>query len=192
MPRTSLRPLAAVALLFGASGCDSTSEPPSNDGEFQPGCEQSTATRIDPTGTYLRTNGDNASSPTVIRLADLGISPGTQVELQRLGEYQYQGRGDVTLVREQLVGVFSSSAELLPSNVLARVPGAINAGSSFVTPPTANGSLPTDIPQDFLVERTRVPVPAGAQFLFLSPVDDLFEDNLDSDEDYRVCVTRLG
>lgn len=178
---------ALPLLLFTA--CDTTTEAPGTDGTFDEGCEQETAIQIDPTGTYLRTSNDESRSPTSLRLADFGIAPGDRVTLQRFGEYQYMGRGDRTLVREQLVGVFSSSNELLAREQHPRVSGALDAGSDFVTPLSFSGQLSTDITQDFLVDNTTVTVPAGAAFLLVSPSDDLFEDNIDEDEDYRICVT---
>jgi hypothetical protein len=91
--------------------------------------------------------------------------------------------------RVQLIGVFSSNSVLLAQSQLNRVSGAIAAGTPLITRPTQSGSLPTDIPQDFLIQppenppgiRTNISirVPLGAAFLFVSANDSKFSDNSD-------------
>lgn len=192
--RLLLRATGALALLplLLLTACDSGT--PGDDDFFDEGCEgdASRAILVNPTGTYFRTHQDAAGPPRILRLSDFGVAPGDQVLLERFGEYQYQGRGDRSLIREGMVGVFSSSNTVLAQDQPARVPGALQSSApGFVTRPTLYGSFPTDIPQDFEIENTTVTVPAGAVFLFVSPNDDFFEDNIDEDQDYRVCITKL-
>ncbi|MDX1530533.1 MAG: hypothetical protein R3362_03320, partial [Rhodothermales bacterium] len=131
----------------------------------------------------------------VLRLADLGVVPGDELRLERLGEFQYEGQDDVTLVRYRLLAVFSASDAVRPTAERERVEGALDAGSDYVSMASHNDDLDTDIPEDFLVAgdgaTTQVRVPERAAFLLFSPDDDYFADNLDEDADYRVCVTRL-
>ena len=144
---------------------------------------------LDPRATYLRTNNDPGSlDATPIDLAALGILPGDLIYLERLGDYSFDVLGppirpdDVT----NLVGVFSSTSDLLSSDSLHRVPGAMPAVGyiplvSWTTDPTFDGGLPTDIPEDFYIGPAAVYVPAGAGYLFVSPADSRFFDNGDPD-----------
>lgn len=91
---------------------------------------------IDPRATYLRTNKDNALDATAIDLGALSFpaNPGDAILLERVGEYSpYPAFGDMN---ESMVAVFSSGATLLSNNNLARVVGAIDAGTDFMTAPT--------------------------------------------------------
>lgn len=83
--------------------------------------------------------------------------------------------------------LFSSTNTLLPEDIPARVPGAIAAGTPFVTAATLVGGLLTDIPEDFVVsDTTEVVVPPGAQYLFVCANDNFYSDNCDPTEDYAV------
>jgi hypothetical protein len=71
-----------------------------------------------------------------------------------------------------LLGVFSSSEELLGGTEFRRVPDALEAGASFYTPPLPNGfgvETPTNLSEDFRIgTETFAIAPAGARFLFVS------------------------
>jgi hypothetical protein len=197
------------ALLLLIAACDS-SDTGETGLDTQPDltCASAEATRIyvPPKATYLRTSerdnnlGAQASVP--VRLADLGIQPGDQLRLERLGEFQYNSQHP-DLVFFGMLAVFSSTSELLPFNERYRVPGAIVAGAAYAheTRRTHNDNLVTDIPEDFVLgmepngdpsvpfdEQIVVVVPEGAQYLFLSPEDDHFNDNIDQDQDFALCI----
>lgn len=188
--------LAAIAAI---AGCDSsetgtqTGTDPRDDDLFEPGCDLETAVKVRPTGTYFRTNADNPDIPTLIALSDLDLASGDRVLLKRFGEYQFKVTGDPTAVRRGMGAVFSSSNDLLDETEPARVVDALDAGEDFVSRVTATGDLPTDIPEDFEVsDSTVVTVPDGAAYLFVGPTDDLFQDNADEDDDFRVCLTEVS
>lgn len=142
------------------------------------------------TSTYLRTNQeqlgptliapDDQYAPAVMgfRLSNYGIHPGDCISITSDLDYEINAAG--TAHGDNLVAVFSSSSKILTDpNVLNRVPGAIDAGNDFFTPPTHFGELQTDIPEDFLVTRegVLVEVPANAEYIFLSHLDTYFSDN---------------
>ncbi len=147
-------------------------------------------TNINPKGTYLRTSGDpDAQQPTKINLAAAGIAPGDRIIVTRLGQYEFNGLPGNLL--NAAVGVFSSSDVVLAdTSLLDRVPGAIDAGTDFVTATTFNGNLATDIPQDFFIGGNDIVVPAGAQWLIVCPNDVFYGDNTDSDSDYQIRLSR--
>jgi hypothetical protein len=69
------------------------------------------------------------------------------------------------------------------------LPNAINAGTDVTTPRSAWLLNPTDIREDFEIgDATAVTVPAGAKFLFLTPIDDHFDENFSFD--LRIGVDR--
>lgn len=142
------------------------------------------------TSTYLRTNQeqlgptliapDDQFSPTVMgfRLSHYDIHPGDRISIKSDLDYEMNAAG--TAHGYNLVAVFSSSSRILTDpNVLNRVPGAIDAGDDYFTPPTHFGGVQTDIPEDFLVTPTEVfvEVPANADYIFLSHLDTYFSDN---------------
>ena len=145
---------------------------------------------VDPSATYLRTaSDDDANDADPIDLSARGISAGDRLRLTRLGRYSKEGRGG-----QGMAGVFSSTDELGPSDQQNRVPGAIDAGTDVQTAPTFTTDEPTDIPEDFRIA-TRdgvsadevVTVPEGAAYLFVSPIDNFFQDNTVPDQ-YAVRI----
>jgi hypothetical protein len=146
---------------------------------------------IDPTNTYLRTDdSDDAGDAQAIDLGQLGIPPGDRVGLSRLGDYEKQGEGG-----RGMIGVFSGSDTLAASDQRNRVVDAIDAGSDIRTEETFRDGNPTDIPEDFQIAATggvkpwvTIDVPPGATHLFVSPIDNFFEDNADPDDDYAVLI----
>lgn len=148
---------------------------------------------FNPRATYLRTNNDTAAAPLVLDLATLGVAPGQWLRLGTTGGFRYINGGQDNY--HSMVGVFSASATLLPTNVQQRVVDAIPAGPAFTSPGTYSGNLPMDVPQDFFCSRMAwdssvdVPVPAGATHLFLGVHDSLYNDNVDPNGDYMAVVT---
>lgn len=142
---------------------------------------------LDPRPTYLRLNDDPAPAATPIDLASVGVAPGEYVRLLSVGDFDNGPQGDTF---DSLIGVFSSTPELLPSGNQHRVPGAIDTGFEFQSADTWYGSLPTDIPEDFAITygadipSVMIRVPAGAAFLFVAPHDSLYYDNTDPDGDF--------
>lgn len=144
---------------------------------------------LDPSATYLRTNGDGAGDATPITLSEYDIAPGDTVSLTVLGTYD-NGAGS----RRGTAAVFSVSSELADDG-RDRVVDAIDAGPDVETQPTYYGSNETDVPEDFAVadEETfasvTLPVPDGATHLFVTPRDNLFNDN--TSNDYRLGLTAV-
>ncbi len=144
-------------------------------------------------GTYLHTAVDRRQPPQVIDLAALGLAPGDRIQLRRKGSYA----DNVQPARTRVAAVFSATDTLRANPIggpwwafnWSRLPDAIDAGSDVGTPRTAWLLNPTDIRQDFEVgSATVVTVPAGARFLFLTPIDNHFDENFSFD--LRVGVDR--
>ena len=145
---------------------------------------------INPKATYLLTNADpDALNSAAIDLAALGLHSGQQITIQALGDFCFTLDCSAGDTGTAMFGVFSSSNTLLASSVLNRVPGALASGlPGIITSPTFFGAIPTDIPQDFLLSLITVTIPASAAFLFISPNDSLYGDNLDPDGDFAVRI----
>jgi hypothetical protein len=147
---------------------------------------------IDPKATYLRTNSDvNAQPAIAIDLSALGLQAGDPILLERLNGYL---PAPSLPASGATIGVFSSSNVLAAPAVPQRVLGAIDAGTDVASFPTFNGTLPTDIPEDFAIAGvgiggTPITIPSGAQFLFVSPNDSFFGDNISLA--YAVRITLL-
>jgi hypothetical protein len=130
----------------------------------------------------------NATPAVIIDLATLGFVQGDLVRLQRLGDFSFQLTGPEN--GTSMIAVFSSSNVLLGPTVARRVPGAIATGlPPFVSQPTSQGQIPTDIPEDFFVVNPTVQIPAGARFLFVGTPDIFNGDNQDFDGDYAISVS---
>jgi len=150
---------------------------------------------IPPRSAFLRASQDTVTDPVILTLATLGIAPGDLIRIRVQGEFTFN---TANVISRNSVAVFSSSATLLASNLQQRVPGAIEAGVDFISAPTFNGGLPTDIPQDFRLGDHNGPlpgvdvvVPPGATHLFLSVYDSFYQDNKDTDADFAAEVTLL-
>lgn len=177
--RSSLAVLTVACGLAGSSGATAVA-----------------ATTLDSRATFIHTaSADSSLNSVAIALAPLGIAAGDRIQIMRTGEFDNGPQGDTFT---SLIGVFSSSAALLPASNLHRVPGAIAAGVPYPTSVTYFGSEPTDIPEDFVVCSADYPsgiicvvVPAGATHLFLAPHDSLYEDNSDPNSDYGYALSLL-
>ncbi len=144
-------------------------------------------------GTYLHTVVDNRQPPQAIDLAALGLLPGDRVTLRRKGSYA----DNVQLSARRVAAAFSATNSLRTDPIggpfwrfnWSRLPQAINAGSDVTTPRTFWFGLPTDIKEDFeVLDMTTLTVPAGAKFLFLTPIDNHFDENFSFD--LRVGIDR--
>ena len=145
-------------------------------------------------GYLLVAPGDAATDSVPTPLSALGAVPGQSLRMRGLGDMDSGPGGDEGL---SLIGVYSSSATILPSSNQFRIPGAIDAGIDFVSSPTFLGSIPTDIPEDFRIATTAAPevvveIPLGAQFLFVGNHDSYWKDNSDPDGDLAVEITVVG
>jgi len=149
---------------------------------------------IDPTGTYLRINQDAANGPTVLKLDSLGVVAGDSLFIRILGEMDLDPgagvNGQPGSRSFSVIGVFSSSETVLASDVLERIPGAINVPGEIESGPTGVGELVTDIPEDAVMNRGQFLVPAGATTLFLSPNDRFFSDNTATDFTVTLSVKK--
>ena len=150
---------------------------------------------IDPQATYLHTyEYDIHLDAKVILLSDYGITEGDWICLERIGGYRmFPEDADQA---HTMGGVFSSSDVLLGSELLDRVPGAIDAGYDIKTgntwDPYPEGE-PTDIPQDFEITGTGtiIQVPLGAEYLFVAALDAAYRDNDDPNGDYGVRISLM-
>lgn len=199
-----LATLISISISFAFVACDTGSieredDPPPVTGEDTApavGCEEDTAIelQVPPTATFLRVAPSDLTLPApAYRLAELGagLVPGTRIRVERLGEYQFRDIHPDS-VRFGILAVFSSDATLLDRSERERVPGAIDAGDDFTSRPSFRDNAATDIPEDFAVfEEDTLVVPEGAEYIFVSPEDDSFEDNLDEDGDFRLCIVPL-
>ncbi|MCA8952845.1 MAG: LamG domain-containing protein [Planctomycetes bacterium] len=148
---------------------------------------------LDPTATFLRTDPiDTPAAPIVIDLAALGYVPGQLVRLRTAGDFLFHPPGPVQ--GENAVAVFSDGATVLPPSQPHRVPGAIASGApNYVTAPTNNQGLVTDIAEDFGVDRqgvtVQIPViPSGVPLLLVGADDVFWGDNVDPENDFVVIV----
>jgi hypothetical protein len=171
------------------------------------GSSGATTISIDPTRTFLLTAGDPwdggepVSGSLPIRLADYGIAPGDFVLLEQLGDYYngaegYSGNVASRDTDTAMIGIFSSTDELLAPNILNRLPGAVDAGQYIVTMNTlyggeGNAGVPTDIPYDFGIGANIFQIPTGAAYLFVAAHDVYYSDNSDPDSDFAVRMTRI-
>ncbi|HEX5647983.1 MAG TPA: PEP-CTERM sorting domain-containing protein [Nitrospira sp.] len=158
---------------------------------------------IDPLQTFLFTYNDpdwgtgSVAGTTPIVLSDIGLSGGDLIQLEKLGDW-YDGHAGYTGVdvaaldvMTEMVGVFSSSNELLAPDVLARVPGVLGAGAEYTTWNTLYSNMTTDVYGDFRIDNTFLYIPFGATHLFVAAHDIYYSDNSDPDGDYAVRITKI-
>jgi hypothetical protein len=133
-------------------------------------------------GTYLYVDPQGNSgveSPGVVDLEGNGISGGDTVLISFEGTVDNYGGSDYHSV-DSLIGVFSSTSQLLSVSEADRVPGAINAGDDYVTSETWFSHENTDIPEDFQITPSSgflIQVPQNAKYLFASMIDSWYPDN---------------
>jgi hypothetical protein len=178
--------LASLALLFGPALATESFDV-EKDSTSLPQPVGASVIGIDARCSFLRTNGENACASWPINLANLGLKPGDRIRLDALGDYSLAA-GQLPEETREMIGVFSSSATLLPGDKLNRVAGAIDAGTDVVTAPTWHGRRDTDITPDFAIGSIKIRIPAGARYLFVAAPDIFSSDNTDPDADYAVRV----
>ncbi len=157
-----------------------------NDGGGNDG-SKSRFVQINPATTYLRVSmhpaEDAVGNARAVPLSEIGISPGEAVCFRALGDFFYVDNLRASDLGKGLVtAVFSRTNELGGRNELNRVVGALEAGSDVFTANTFLGDQHTDISEDFDASDACVTVPSGAQFIFFSARDDVFNDNVDVGE----------
>ena len=149
--------------------------------------------QFSPKGTYLHAE-TAVASPGIVDLQNNGITEGDTViisfegSINKYGDPEVYGYDPITF----LIGVFSSTSELLSINDPARVPGAIETGVDHVTPKTHFQQETTDIPQDFKISPYtgfEITVPFNARFLFVCFSDSYYADNV-SPEPIKVSVEK--
>jgi hypothetical protein len=154
---------------------------------------------INPKGIFLRTNvSDTPATPLILDLStslSFPVRPGDTLHLQRHGAYSAY----LPVFPDSntgLYGIFSSSNALLPQSDLHRVPGAINAGLDFVSPPNYYDELSTDISEDFIIDTmpsryaaVDVVVPIGAHYLFIGTENSYAGYNSDPNRDFALTIT---
>jgi hypothetical protein len=157
-----------------------------------------TTVSVDPRATYLRQNGENTTFSTVpVALSSLGASPGNLLQIRQIGVAN-TGTGTT----RAMCGLFSSSSTILGNSNTNRVPGAIAAGTPYISGNTFFGNIPTDIPQDFLISdwsldpstprSVVVTVPTGATHIFFGIPDTLFQDNSVNTAPFGVTVRTVN
>ena len=149
---------------------------------------------VNPQGSYLfvNTSGsvpDVVVPPLIVNLAEIGAPPGDSITLTAGGEVSYScypnlppSATNCFYQPASLCALFSTSNVVNPPSLgINRVPGALMPVSSqvvsCVTSPTLFGDLPTDIPQDFVVNGSPTTIPQGAAYLIVAVPDTFYADN---------------
>ncbi len=150
---------------------------------------------LDPKATYLLTHDDLAAVPALlIPLKSLGISAGDSITIRSQGDFSFCFPTGCPEIQVPACGVFSSNGTLLASDKLQRIGGATPVVDGTVSPcvtvPTLFGQLPTDIPEDFVLDGSSMKVPIGAHYLFVAVADSFYGDNADPGGDLAVVVQR--
>jgi hypothetical protein len=133
-------------------------------------------------GAYLYVDPRDSSAVELPGIADLqsnGISAGDNIMISFEGTVDNYGGSDYHTL-EYLIGVFSSTKELMSVTETERVPGAIKAGDDFDTEETWFSKENTDIPEDFQITPSNmfsIQVPQNANYLFVSMLDSWYPDN---------------
>jgi hypothetical protein len=133
-------------------------------------------------GTYLYVDPRDSSgveSPGVADLQSNGISAGDTILITFEGTVDRYGGSDYDTL-DYLIGVFSSTNQLLSVSEADRVPDAINAGDDFTTSQTWFSHEDTDIPEDFEITPSTgflIQVPQNAKYLLISMHDSWYPDN---------------
>jgi len=136
-------------------------------------------------GTYLYVDPNRSydvESPGIIDLQTNGISQGDTILISFEGTVDVYG-GDDSITIEYLIGVFSSTNQLLSVSEADRVPDAIDAGDDIETSQTFFSNENTDIPEDFKITPSTgflIQVPQNAKYLFVSMADSWYPDNTSS------------
>jgi hypothetical protein len=159
-----------------------------------PACSQ-TPRIIDPKASYILTNSDPDATPAIaISLTSLGITPGDTIQIKTQGDYSFCFPTGCPEIQVPACGVFSSNTTLLPANNANRVVGAKPVTDGVVSPcvtgPTLYGQIPTDIPEDFVLDGASMRVPSGAHYFFVAVPDIFYGDNLDPNGDLAIVAQR--
>ncbi|MGB0562458.1 MAG: PEP-CTERM sorting domain-containing protein [Spirulinaceae cyanobacterium] len=153
--------------------------------------------KVAPNATFLHLTDfrDTAAIDAIpIALEDHGIKSGDFISLQAIGDFSPRfivGEPDnLPENKVAMLGVFSSSSELLPRHERHRIPGAIDTGEDLYTKPIFSFYDELDIAEDFKFaqEPLRLQVPDFAEYLFVSTRDNYWGDNVDSDNDYELKI----
>lgn len=147
---------------------------------------------VDCRSSYLYTSAnDQTSTPVIIKLSDLGLSPGDQILLTEQGAFA-QSKGwsyDTTTIS----GVFSRTNVFLDRSHLNRVPDAIKAGGGWMSPETWYSRVWTNIEEDFAItpDGVKVVIPTGAQYLFVASDDSYYADH-NTQNGVKLIVSRIS
>ncbi|MBN2236139.1 MAG: hypothetical protein JW729_01180 [Bacteroidales bacterium] len=133
-------------------------------------------------GAYLYVDPNTSSgvqSPGIADLESNGILAGDTIKISFQGSVDNYGGTDYYTL-EYLIGVFSSTNQLLSVTEADRIPDAINAGNDYTTSQTHFSQETTDIPEDFQITPSTgfmIQVPQNAKYLFISMHDSWYPDN---------------
>jgi hypothetical protein len=137
-------------------------------------------------GTYLHADpdqitqaADSVDPPGIIDLEGNGFSEGDTIVISFQGSVDRYGGSNYEAV-DHLIGVFSSTNQLLSIDEAHRVSGAIPAGEDYETGQTWFSQEDTDIPEDFEIEPSTgfsIQIPQNAKYLFVSYIDSYYPDN---------------
>ncbi|MEJ2241900.1 MAG: hypothetical protein P8Y18_07140 [Candidatus Bathyarchaeota archaeon] len=165
--------------------------------------------------------------PTMIDLQTEGFNEGDKIYISWLGGFYPDGawnpnnpgsigyglRENDDVTHGGLLGLFSTSSQLLDIDQLNRVPGAIDYGDDYSTPDTwwqdgrpelatklaakgvnwYTGAMQTDIAEDFKIfpyTGMKVEIPRNAKFLFLSVIDPYYRDNYEGPKGLVVTIEK--
>lgn len=156
--------------------------------------------KVDSRQTFI--NADTgAVNSVILDLKQLGINPGDTIVLERFGYFSPFGDSTKEYIGT-IIATFSTDNRLLPNNgvfngsTTDRVPGAINAEFP-------NGCSQVQcVGKIFFISRGQnlvkggfndilVKVPANAQYLFIGASDSKYGDNVDSNKDLAVGISKV-
>lgn len=142
--------------------------------------------QIDPTGTYLDdADNDSASAPTTVLLSAFSALPGSTITLSASGAYKANNGSSSQDTSTSLVAVF------IDANGIPIAPAVFSAIGTSVQ----SSGVATNIAEDFAVVSggiTQLMVPTGAVALRFSANDNLFSDNSDPNNDFKVTLEVQG
>jgi len=139
---------------------------------------------ISPRGTYLHADpgGEGrlpVDPPGIVDLQSNGFSTGDTLLITFEGALSAYEGGE-SAPATSLIGVFSSTNQLLSISDADRVTGAIGAGNDFSSAQTFYTHENTDIPEDFQITPSTgfsIRVPQNSKYLFISLHDSFYPDN---------------
>ena len=167
---------------------------------------------LNPRETFYSTFNDAVpalqaySAPsTPIDLNQLGLNPGDEINLTRLGGYYHTFPEWSPVVVTPLMGIFSSTDQITTTDdtvapqPVQRIPGAISVGEDVAIGNILGTEFTRELAEDFQISYwttdpsqpigRNIVIPAGARYLFLAGGDSPTWDNSPSPLGYNLRIT---